>query len=681
METNFKEHNLPNEQIQGNTNLYKREIEEDNFNQIKLEYIKSYLDSQLDNMGVYKKLMKNFDNDDLNDEDTLLKKLNDEGIVENIIENLGKWGEDNIVKIQSKSQKGLFIKISSCTDFMDFVKPDSNTKLGIDILFLGQRFQTNPVFVNTEMVIEQGFFLDFNPTKLNTNLDLDNLLHLSSPIHLVIYLIKTDSVNINSTNNNVNNLYSSQEVISLYATKTIEWRSVLAYGAWKVKANINSSLEFNKTNSGVININLSLLPLVEKKKLLPEKIVQDHLNTEKRYLSQSHQEFVKFSSDWWEHYKNIRVSHASRIIKLFVNTEDRESFSYKPGSSLLFPITTGRSLSTPHDAARFVSLIPFKQNTDLNNSKVECFNSIHTFLTLKKGDVEDHCTLLCNILLGFGLDAYVAIGISINGPHCWVITRGVTEVNTNSNIINNSISNNINKNTLNNITKVYNITFWESLTGQRIEVSDPKVFRFYKKIHCVFSDKAFYANVQPDDTVFNTSYVFENETLWKNIPQEKIESLQKYDFSPELCLTNVITDIHKLEINLENDLKTRVLHYRKSLEMSSQFDNRLSYLLSPALCNYELERVSNSTYGNEEFKQSIKNYVPEGYTFKAFPCHSTIMDANTFFSSCITSEIGKDILYSRGDNTNFAVRCKIYQYPQSILSCWVMFAVKYRPIK
>ncbi len=77
----------------------------------------------------------------------------------------------------------------------------------------------------------------------------------------------------------------------------------------------------------------------------------------------------------------------------------------------------------------------------------------------------------------------------------------------------------------------------------------------------------------------------------------------------------------------------------------------------------------------------MKNYVPEGYTFKGYPLHTIDPDCDKIFGSILSSEIGKDILYTRGDNTSFAVRCKIYQYPQGINSIWIMTAVKFRPIK
>jgi len=42
----------------------------------------------------------------------------------------------------------------------------------------------------------------------------------------------------------------------------------------------------------------------------------------------------------------------------------------------------------------------------------------------KRGNVEDHSNLLCGMLLGFGMKAYVALGSSCQGEHSWVITTG-----------------------------------------------------------------------------------------------------------------------------------------------------------------------------------------------------------------------------------------------------------------
>ena len=83
---------------------------------------------------------------------------------------------------------------------------------------------------------------------------------------------------------------------------------------------------------------------------------------------------------------------------------------------------------------------------------MEVWNHFHTFLSLGRGDCEDHAILLCSLLLGFGLDAYVCVGAvrestGATRDHVWVITRSRRGSSSSS-----------------SRTRV---VFWETLTGQR----------------------------------------------------------------------------------------------------------------------------------------------------------------------------------------------------------------------
>jgi centrosomal protein CEP76 len=76
------------------------------------------------------------------------------------------------------------------------------------------------------------------------------------------------------------------------------------------------------------------------------------------------------------------------------------------------------------------------------NENIEQWLNLHTFLVKNRGDVENHAILLCNLLIGFGLDAYVCLGTKVksNAAHAWVVT----------------ISHDFQE-----------VVFWESLTGNR----------------------------------------------------------------------------------------------------------------------------------------------------------------------------------------------------------------------
>lgn len=74
-------------------------------------------------------------------------------------------------------------------------------------------------------------------------------------------------------------------------------------------------------------------------------------------------------------------------------------------------------------------------------------------------DCEDHAALLCSLLLGFGLDAYVCIGTKVKGqPHCWVMTIDTDGL----------------------------VTFWESLNGSRYVVC--RMISIWDEFFCCFTD-------------------------------------------------------------------------------------------------------------------------------------------------------------------------------------------------
>ena len=84
------------------------------------------------------------------------------------------------------------------------------------------------------------------------------------------------------------------------------------------------------------------------------------------------------------------------------------------------PIMADRVLTTPLQAARFVSLIPITHSEA--DEQFEVWGNPDVFLAKRQGNVAEHSLLLCNLLLGFGMDAYVCLGTNSEGNHSWVLT-------------------------------------------------------------------------------------------------------------------------------------------------------------------------------------------------------------------------------------------------------------------
>lgn len=145
-----------------------------------------------------------------------------------------------------------------------------------------------------------------------------------------------------------------------------------------------------------------------------------------------------------------------------------------------------------------------------------CIHSLTLTYVHTVQDVEEHAVLLCSLLLGFGLDAYVVIGTKSKGQaHTWVMTLGAEEGG--------------------------GVTFWESVTGQRYvqPMFDPDTqagkplpppTHPYRTIGCVFNHQSFYANAQPSNAVSACRFDLSNESLWKAMSPEAIKYVdrQKY---------------------------------------------------------------------------------------------------------------------------------------------------------
>nr|XP_033790015.1 centrosomal protein of 76 kDa isoform X5 [Geotrypetes seraphini] len=313
-----------------------------------------------------------------------------------------------------------------------------------------------------------------------------------------------------------------------------------------------------------------------------------------------------------------------------------------------------------------------KVSVGILNIKLELYPQINQTLSQEvvrtQGDCEDHANLLCSLLLGYGLDAYVCIGTKAKDiPHAWVMT-----CSTDGTII-----------------------FWESLTGHRYIhkpinpddpplVEQPKPLYPYRTIGCVFSHQRFLGNCQPSDAVELCMFDLYDESKWKPMSEEAIKSVCSPGSTtslppcPSLCASMI--DAAAVSNEIELQLRVLVSEHRKDLGLTTIWDDQLSYLLSPALAAYETERTTGISAGNEEFQDAIRRAVPDKHTFKGFPIHFLHRNARRAFVTCLRSSFCEEIICCRGDQMRLAVRVRAFPYPESACAVWIMFACKYRSV-
>jgi len=261
--------------------------------------------------------------------------------------------------------------------------------------------------------------------------------------------------------------------------------------------------------------------------------------------------------------------------------------------------------------------------------------------------------LLCSLLLGFGLDAYVAVGTDAQGGHLWVVTRSSPQ----------------------------RTVFWESLSGQRTvhdmgAADDSARAAHYRTVGCVFNHESFYANCQGDDSVAACVFDLENRARWKAMEVGLLRALTPLPTPP--LVAAALPPPHAAEEQLEKELRALLERHREPLGLGTFWDDKLCTLLAPALAAYEAERVHGAAFGSDDFQQGIKRHVPEGHIFKGFPQLFSSASAEAVLFGLLKSSVALDVVQARGDQVRHAVRVKVVNYAEDVRAVWVMVAVKYK---
>ncbi|KAF3691523.1 Centrosomal protein of 76 kDa [Channa argus] len=514
--------------------------------------------------------------------------------------------------------------------------------------FRNKRFRSKPVPCGCEPDLREGFVLEIHRDGMGEGTkmaDATTMLSMCDPVHLV--LIKTDTS-------------SETTLVSSYF---LDWRAVLSLSSGKtcLALELMGVGSECKVPAGVLTVSLELYPPLTE--TLSTDIISTQQSLERQRTAEKERLFLVYAKQWWREFLEIRPSHKSKMVKIFAQDENGVN---RPVCSYVRVLRAGRLLESPRQAARFVSLLAHEKAQVVGGGgKQEQWCTLMAFLCRGKGDCEDHATLLCSLLLGFGLDAYVCVGTKAKGvPHTWVLTRGTDG----------------------------SITFWESLTAHRYLhhpidpdapplAPQPKPSSPYRTVGCVFNHQIFLANCQPSDAVDLCVFDFQNQTRWKAMSEEALKSVCAPGSTtslpplPPLCAPAL--DPASASNQLELEMRYLVSEHRKDLGLVTVWDDHLSYLLSSALSVYELERCTGVSCGNEEFQDAVRRAVPEGHTFKGFPIHFLHCNARRAFATCLRSAFCEEIVCCRGDHMRLAIRVRVFVYPENACAVWLMFACKY----
>jgi hypothetical protein len=509
---------------------------------------------------------------------------------------------------------------------------------------------------------------------------------------------------------------------------------------------------------------------------LPAADVTHAIQKETRTGHAAGRAFFAYAKAWWSEYKSVHPSFRQRLVKLFGETVRGD---WQPLPTFLVPLSGGRLLPSPAHAARFVALLPLRQqdamvgavgagagvaasrrleqqwnspsgsgsgsgsgSRDLYDappvgmSRREVWRAPHVSLCLRQGDLEDHAVLLCGLLLGFGLDAYVCIGTrtaaaaaaaatasaqgeAVQGgaereeEYTWVMTRyggsGPQGAGT-------------------------KVVFWDPLTGDRVAVCDGSggmgmaaaAPHAYRRIACAFNHESYFANHALDDRVPSVDWAagWGDITQWKPMEPRLIQALPHAPSVPlappsfqPLALSEAIEAGLKDLASQHRRLMRGQLDVRRSrsraqqraqdrartqstasslraagMRAADEFANEdadgdqtdpaafvcdpwLEHKLGAALVAYETERLHGIAAGSEEFASAVKRHVPRGLAFRGFPFACNHTSPSRILEAFLASPVARSILETPFEpGVSFALRVQVALYPEDVGAAWVMLA-------
>ncbi len=436
---------------------------------------------------------------------------------------------------------------------------------------------------------------------------------------------------------------------SLLSSCMLEWRQVLHHGRQTLALELPGVGAEATLPIGALELKLELLPRPRAEGTMTEAEVMLTLKRERDAQVEAERKFFAYARAWWQQYVELSPAHASRAVKLFALSE---LGTQRPVNAFVRPLRAARLLHSPRHAAHFVSLLSHRREAPAGAAVADVWRSVHATLATRAGETEEHALLLCCLLLGFGLEAYVCLGADGRGSHAWVLTVGVDGA----------------------------LTFWESLTGLQYALPGAAGHP-YTELACVFNDRALYANTQASVALEHASLQLDDPSAWKKMDATLLRGVTPLPQAPLRPCS--LGEPAALESAAEAALRALVDEHRASLGLGRPgvvWDEELSYLLAPALAAYETERMTgHAAVDNALFADAIRRKVSAGHTFKGFPHHFVTSDSRSIFDAWLRDEVALSILQCRASKASLGLRLQLHPMADDVVSVWVMLAIAYRP--
>ena len=292
--------------------------------------------------------------------------------------------------------------------------------------------------------------------------------------------------------------------------------------------------------------------------------------------------------------------------------------------------TSRTNLTVLQKIAKFVSLIPYYQDSIAFSGSCDIWATSELFLKMLAGDEEEHAILLCNYFLHMGIDSYIIKGIGIpEGETCYVLTK-LPE----------------------------GTVLWNPSTGDYHPQSRP--YHSLVSVHFCFNNENIWANTQPYDDPGRLDFNFGNTKNWKPFftgrenPRLSTVQISRLDY-----IETNLSAIQTLESNLEKMLMDKMMEWRE--RHVTRWNRHCRVVMRQLLPRLEAGSLS------EEDQTSAMSEIMSSHNVTGFPINMRYSDASTIIETVYSTNVH----VAEDPQVEFAMAVYIHPYANNVLSVWI----------
>ena len=291
--------------------------------------------------------------------------------------------------------------------------------------------------------------------------------------------------------------------------------------------------------------------------------------------------------------------------------------------------TSRATLPVMKKVAKFVSLIPYYEDSISFAANCDIWVASEMFLKMLGGDEEEHAILLCNYFLYLGIDAYVVIGVGIpEGNTCYVLTKQADSV-----------------------------ILWNPSTGNYNYQSQHN--HSLVTVSAVFNHDNVWANIQLYDDPGRLNFNLKNSSYWKPFFAKTLPKLSTIQTSRLDYIETNLVAIATLESNLEKMLMDKIMEWRD--RHVTRWNRHCRVVMRELLPKLESGELT------DEDQLNAMAEILNSHNVVGFPLNMRYSDA----SSIIESVYSTNVHVSEDAAVELALTVYIHPYPNNVLSVWI----------